>query len=132
MRRVILDTSVLVRHWRKCIGDSLEDKKPADAVRWANQLVEIEDTDAILSPISIEMLAGVSSQHELRLTRAFLRRFRIVDGGQILAEDWVESRKLAERIPRDGKPRHLGDCLIQALANRLKYQVRTFDKRFTR
>ena len=132
MRKYILDTSVLLKHWKRCVGSSLKGKKNSDALQWAKALIEIEDTNAILTPIYIEMVAGVSSEEELRLTRSFLRQFKMIDNGLILSQDWEEARRLAERIPRDGKPRQLGDCLIQAIANRLKFQVRTFDKRFPR
>jgi hypothetical protein len=33
-------------------------------------------------------------------------------------------------VPRNGKPRQLGDCLIRAIAARLKYDVQTVDGSF--
>src|SRR5258708_2773975 len=101
MRRFILDTSVLISHWKKCAGKSIQDKKPADAEKWARALIQTEETDAILTPVYIEMIAGTRNQQESRLTTSFLGQFTILDRGDILREDWQVARRLAERIPRD-------------------------------
>lgn len=50
-----------------------------------------------------------------------------------LQEDWKKARQIAERVPRNGKPRQLGDCLIRAIAARLKYyDMQTADDSFSR
>lgn len=131
-RNLVLDTSVLIRHWQHSHGRSPEGRSENDAIRWAEALIALHATDAIVTPVAIEFLAGARTSGELRLARAFLSRLRILDQGDIAAQDWEEARKLAERVPRDGKPRHLGDCLIHAIARRRKYTVRTFDARFRR
>lgn len=82
-----------------------------------------------MTPVVVEFLAGVQSAGELALARAFLAQFTVIDSGRILPEDWEETERLAARVPRDGKPRHLGDCLIRALAKRLKYDIDTDDRR---
>lgn len=92
--------------------------------------MRLYDTDAIVTPIRIEFVAGTRTAHELRLARAYLANFRAIDGGRILAEDWIEAHRIAERVPRDGKPRQLGDCLIAAIAKRLRYDVEAKDRAF--
>jgi predicted nucleic acid-binding protein len=127
MKRQILDTSVLIHHWRRRSAGSLGTSTPRDARRWATDLIQIEETDAIVSPVALEVLCGVRDAHELRLSTAFIAQFRLADGGKVTPEDWTEARRLAVRIPRDGRPRQLGDCLIRAIANRLRLQIRSFD-----
>jgi predicted nucleic acid-binding protein len=48
----------------------------------------------------------------------------------ILPEDWQEAIRIASRVPRSPAPRQLGDCLIRAIAHRLKYEVFTSDMNF--
>jgi predicted nucleic acid-binding protein len=128
MRRFLLDTSVLVRHWRGCrTGKTTAQINEANADLWARQLIEIEDTNAIVTPVLLEYLCGVRDQLELGLARVYLKPFRSVDKGKTLVADWREAQRLAERVPRNGRPRDFGDCLIKAIASRLNYQVRTFD-----
>lgn len=130
MKRIILDTSVLIRFWQQRSGGSLRAVTPAAAADWGQELIKIHDTDAIVTPVYLEMIAGVRSQQELRLTRAYLGCFRCIDGREIPAEDWREALRLAQRVPRDSSPRGLGDCLIRAIANRLKHSVQTLDQGF--
>ena len=126
----ILDTSVLVQFWNRARGQSSADEIEADSGQLAENLIASQKTDAILTPVYLEFVAGSQNEHELAAFRLFLARFRIVDNGRILPEDWKEARRLAERVPRDGQRRHLGDCLIRAIAWRLKRDVITLDKRF--
>ena len=102
----------------------------ADARMCAHELIEAEGSSLIVSPVMIEFLAGTQSKDELRLARAFIDSFEIADQGKFLKRDWVEAKRLAEHVPRSGRPRDLGDCLIAALANRLKLEVRTGDSGF--
>jgi predicted nucleic acid-binding protein len=128
VRRFVLDTSVLIRHWRaRRTGKSWAQVKDTDAEAWASLLIEIEDTNAIVTPVRIEFLCGVRDQWELGLARAYLKPFHSIDKGKTLVADWREAQRLAERAPRNGRPRDLGDCLIKAIASRLNHQVRTFD-----
>lgn len=130
MKRSVLDTSVLIRSWWEYSGGALKQKKPSDARQWARQTIAFYDTDAIVTPVHLEMVAGVSSRHELELTNAFLAEFECLDEGNVLPADWAEALRLAQRVPRNGKPRQLGDCLIRAIANRLRYKVETLDEDF--
>jgi predicted nucleic acid-binding protein len=128
----ILDTSILIRHWRtKAIG-TLSNWNTEDATEWAGELIELRRADAIVSPVYVEFVAGVRSSHELQLARAYLARFRVVHAWNVLAADWTLARQFAERVPKDGKPRQLGDCLIRAIAERLTYDVDRIDVRFAR
>jgi hypothetical protein len=72
-------------------------------------LVTVRSTDTIVTPVYIEFVAGTRTAAELRLARAYLAGLRILDRGKILDLDWREARRLAERAPKDGRPRQLGD-----------------------
>jgi predicted nucleic acid-binding protein len=124
---LILDANILINNWHRARGRTLADKTVADAESWASKLIEIYQTAVIVTPVYIEFIGGVHNSHELRLARAYLNSFRLLDGGNITVEDWREARRLAERIPRDSRPRHLGDCLIKAIANRFRCEVESPD-----
>ena len=130
MVRRVIDTSVLCSFWhRRLNGRRLQDVSLQDARRWAQELIEVHG-DAIVSPVSVEFVAGARKGRELALFRAFLSAFDVIDKGRIPVADWDAAHRLAERVPRDGKPRHLGDCLIRAIAKRLNYEVDTTDQTF--
>jgi predicted nucleic acid-binding protein len=129
--RLILDTSVLLRWWRRCRrGRQLADIRRGEIIQWGKKLTELHQTDAIATPVYIEMLAGTSDRRELAYTRIFLGCFRCIDEQRTPSTDWEEAIRLAGRIPREPRPRDLGDCLIRAIANRLKYGVITHDTGF--
>ncbi|CAN5870220.1 hypothetical protein BH23PLA1_BH23PLA1_02160 [soil metagenome] len=130
MRRAVLDTNLLLNHWRAARqGRVLADWTPADAEVWADQLTKHHRSAAILTPIYLEVVGGVNNRHEMELTKAFLSKLQIVDRGNITEADWIEARRLAERIPwgREPRPRGAVDCLIRTIANRLRYDIRTAD-----
>jgi len=122
------------------------DSRRADAEQLARRLIEIYDTKAIVSPVEIEVLAGVRDPHELKLTEVFLGQFEIIDQRHIPPQDWEQASRIAKRVlrydrdvsRRDRKRRRqanpktelrqLGDCLITAIANRLHYEPITDDK----
>lgn len=128
MKRLVLDTNILVSHWRRSRTGSLDDKTAEDAEGWARRLIELHDADAIATPVAIEFACGVASSHELELTRAYLGAFRSIDGGAISEADCREGRRLAEWVPPVSSPRDLGDCLIKAIANRRNYEVLSNDQ----
>jgi predicted nucleic acid-binding protein len=132
--RKILDTSILIHFWRRRRRRSRARGAVTPAVvrGWAQGLIELRQTDAIVTPVYVEMIAGVTDRRELKLTQAFLDEFRQLDGGMIPEQDWREAVRLAQRVPRDSRPRQLGDCLIRAIANRLKHVVETLDSGFPR
>jgi len=126
----ILNTSILINHWGDCGGNSPAGHSANEAAQWAARLVELRGIDAIVTPVYLEFVVGMLTAHQLELARAYLARFRIIDGGQVLPEDWVEARRIGERVPRKPRRRQMGDCLIQAIANRLRHDVDTADRRF--
>ena len=131
MAKKLFDTSTLLHHWNRSGGNAPADKNVDDAKSWARELIDLHTgIDAILTPVYLEVVVGALSAQQLQLARAFLQAFRIVDEGKILAEDWVEARRIAERVPRKPYRRQLGDCLIRAIANRLRYEVIAIDTRF--
>jgi len=83
-----------------------------------------------LTPIYIEFMAGAKSAKDIRLFRSYLSEFVILDDGKVFKTDWDVALQIAERVPPDGKPRQLGDCLIRALARRLNCEVVSKDVAF--
>lgn len=81
-----------------------------------------------MTPVLLEFLCGVNDKMEMKLARAFLKAFDPIDQGKILDADWREARRFAERVPRSGRSRDFADCLIKAIANRLRHDVRSFDR----
>jgi predicted nucleic acid-binding protein len=131
MPRRVLDTNILINHWGDATrGVQLRDVKRDRAARWGRELAGLQNTNLILTPIYIEFVCGNATAHELQLARAYLGAFEIADGGTIHARDWIEARRIAERVPRDGRRRQLGDCLIRAICDRLNLEVFTAEKRF--
>ena len=128
MAKRIFDTSYLIRHW-KTFPDPT--KRTVENMRsWAEKFVALYGSRRIVTPVFIEMVAGANSSDELKLTYAYLDPFEIVDEGKIPKEDWDEAKRIAQRVPPNGRNRHLGDCLIRAIANRLKCDVLTLDGTF--
>src|SRR5262245_33876297 len=130
MKKVILDTNILIAHWRRHFTCPRKKHRAKDAERWARELIKARQTDAIVTPVYVEMVCGALDQHELHLTLVFLDRFRRVDEGAIPPQDWQNAIQMAEKVSRGAEPRDLGDCLIRAIANRLGYEVKTEDHGF--
>ncbi len=130
--KLILDTSILIGHWQRRRKESRREIKSQDVMAWAKELIDLYQTNAIVTPVYVEMVAGVTSSFELKLTRVFLSQFQTMDEGKTLPQDWALAIQMAQRIPENKKPRNLGDCLIRAMARRLKYEVKTLDKNFPR
>jgi predicted nucleic acid-binding protein len=130
MPRNILDTSVLIKIWRKRLSDVKEAVTERTAAGWGEKLKEFYAPSFLVSPVVVEFVAGARSSDELSLFRAFLSPFESLDRGSISADDWDQARRIAERIPKNGKPRQLGDCIIAAIARRLRCDVITHDKGF--
>jgi hypothetical protein len=92
MKNRAFDTNILVDQLRKL--RPYEGKTPAEAESLARALIAGEETDAIVSPVEIEVLAGVRDRHELVLTESFLKIFRVIDQRRIIPADWEEARRL--------------------------------------
>jgi len=122
----ILDTEVLISHYQK-----MTQPRSVQAVKaHARRLIEIEQTNWILSPIRIEFLCGARNSNELKLYSAYLEPFGIFDERSIPSQDWSEAERRAQWIKESGRPRKLGDCLIKAIATRLHAEVVTRDQDF--
>jgi predicted nucleic acid-binding protein len=129
-KKRILDTNILIGHWRRCWKKARGLIKVGDVVGWARDIIRTHETNAIATPVYLEMIAGVTGPEELRLTQRFLAEFECVDEARILRQDWQLAIRLAQRVPKDGRPRQATDCLIRAIARRLKFDVRTRDTGF--
>ena len=143
MPKRVLDTNILIDHLRR--RRPHEGKGPSDAAGWARELIENKGTDAIVSPVVIEILVGVRDAHDLAITEAFLGIFRVIDEGKVLPADRTEAARIAKRVVeydrdvprrrrkrgREPRPmtgaRDFGDCLITAIARRLNHEVDSGD-----
>ena len=135
MRKRILDSNKLINHWHAewIKAKNRRSQLTKDDVRqWAQNLIASVQNDAILTPIYIEFIAGTRSSNELELACTFLGEFNCIDNGEITSQDWREAERYAMRVPKDGHPRELVDCLIKAIAKRLRMDIDTADKRFAR
>ena len=131
MPRRVLDTNILINHW----GDKLRSQRREElsetmAQQWARELIALTGAAAILTPVYLEYICGQTSATRVRLARAYLSVFEVADQGRILDDDWRRARQIAERVPRTGHRRQLGDCLIRAICDRLNLDLFTVDQRF--
>ncbi len=127
MGGAIFDTNKLIRQWKRSRRRPLDEYTREDAKAWAEELIRIYRTNLILTPVYLEFVGGVVERHEMELTRAFLNVFVILDEGRIRPEDWSKARQLAERIAPGSRPRGAIDCLIKAIAIRLRCDILTDD-----
>jgi hypothetical protein len=104
-------------------------KKEID--RWAKDLIRLEDSNAILSPIRLEIMGGVQNRNEYLQMERYLSHFTVIDEGRILPEDWKQAEHI-HLLEIEKRGRTLGplDSLIKAIANRLGHEVRSEDKGF--
>jgi len=103
--RLILDTSILINHWQRCrTGRSTDRISESDAEGWAKELIRIEDSNAIVTPVLLEFLCGVRDKREMILARAFLGVFRCLDSGKTLVSDWREAWRLASECQATDAP----------------------------
>jgi len=141
MRKRILDTNRLIEYWwNRRRGRSVADISPNEAADWARDMIADLRNSNILTPVQLEFLCGAMNEKEVSLYQAFLGEFDVVDQGHITEDDWTKALQYARWVreqrgrrrrragPRDrARPRDLGDCLIRAIADRLGYDVDTFD-----
>lgn len=131
MPRRVLDTNILINHWGdRRRGAPHAEVRDADARQWGHDLIRLQGTNAILTPIHIEYLAGQRSARAVDLARTFLAAFEVVDHGRIIEQDWQNAARIAQRVPPDGSRRQMADCLIRAVCDRLHLDVFTADNRF--
>ena len=125
-RPKILDTHILISHFRM-----LYDKKERTPLAFkshAEELIEVQGTNQIVSPVQIEFLAGANREN-LECRKAYLEPFRILDKGNIPAKDWEEAKRIAQWV-RIGRERKLGDCLIEAISIRFNGDIISSDPDF--
>ena len=128
MAKRIFDTTYLMLHWKTFPKTT---RRTTENMRsWAEKFISQYGSRRIVTPVYIEMVAGVTSSDELKLTHAYLDPFEIVDEGKIPKGDWDEAKRMAQRVAPNGGKRQLGDCLVRAIANRLNCDVLTSDRRF--
>ena len=125
--RELLDTNKLIKQWRRSRKRPIAEYTRTDVESWAKELIGIYQTNYILTPVYLEFVSGVVERYEMEMSKAFLSHFIVLDEGKITPEDWAEARRLAERIPRKSRPRGAIDCLIKALAIRLRCVLLTED-----
>ena len=129
--RRVFDTNVLVSHWRiRRQERHISEIQTSESREWAAELIRQMNSNAIVTPVRLEFLAGTRDAHEWNLAEAYLENFQIVDDGLITESDWANTARRISRIPRDGRPRHLVDCLILSICDRLRYEVLTSESRF--
>jgi predicted nucleic acid-binding protein len=100
----------------------------AECRRYAEELIDFQGTNQIVSPVRVEFLAGATNKN-LKLFVAFLKPFIVLDKQNIPAGDWREAERIAQWV-RTGRDRKLGDCLIEAIAKRLNGDVISSDRDF--
>lgn len=112
MRRKVLDTTILIAHWRRRrSGRPLAQIDEAEVEIWARQLIKIEQSDATVTPVLLEFLCGIGDRQEMMLARAFLKQFKAIDDSRTLKQDWQRAQRLAERVPASRRPRDLGPAV---------------------
>ncbi len=129
---MILDTNILIEHFRTARRRDETRGRVADPVKWARELILRQNSCFILSPIALEFLGGVVDRSEMDQSLTFLSQFNVLDAGDIRPEDWTKAIGLAKRISRGPRPQRRGaiDCLIRAVASRFRYEVYSNDKAF--
>ncbi len=110
MPRRIFDTSYLIRHWQSF--PKTTERTTENMRAWSEKLIKEIASREIVTPVFIEMVAGVTGSDELKLTLAYLAPFEILDEGKIPKSDWDEAKTMAQRVAPKGGKRQLGDCLI--------------------
>ncbi len=123
----ILDTDVLINHWR---GFGKKKRTASEFKTHAKELIESQGTNMIVSPVMVEFLAG-ANREDLGFRKAYLEPFEVLDKGNIPRADWDEAKRFAQWT-RIGRERKLGDCLIEAIAKRFNGDVVSRDRDFKR
>jgi predicted nucleic acid-binding protein len=126
MGKRCLDTNILINHFLRL--RPLGNKTVRDAEAWAHALISERSANVILSPMVIEFLCGILDQNEVDLREAYLKPFLVMDRQRITVGDWREARRIAKYAGAQAKRRSLGDCLITAIADRLKLEIISEDQ----
>ncbi len=127
MPKRILDTNVLILNWRRL----KENPSEVDIKNNAGELIKLQGTKWIVSPVKVEFLCGADTKAKTKQYQYYLSFFEVLDEQRTPALDWFEAERIACRIPTSRKARKMGDCLIQAIAARLKADIITADRDFS-
>ena len=125
-RPKILDTQVLINHFGMLYNTKA--RTPGAFKSHAEELIEVQGTNQIVSPVLIEFLAGANREN-LECRKAYLEPFSVLDKGNIPARDWEEAKRIAQWV-RIGRERKLGDCLIEAISIRFNGDIVSSDRDF--
>src|SRR3954451_11319655 len=98
MPRIILDSSILIWHWRKQRSRLKKSPTLETARRWAQTLQELyafpHESQAlvgIVTPVYLEVVGGARDQTELKLFRVYLNVFPRLDQERLIREDWEQA-----------------------------------------
>lgn len=117
MSRVLADTSAWIEFFRR-------GKSPvADSVE---RLIRDEGV-LVVGPVTMELLAGISSRGEGQRIERLLGGLPFEDIGR---DDWEAAGETARDLRRRGVTVPMSDILIATVARRLDVQVLTTDKHF--
>jgi hypothetical protein len=78
----IIDANHLIGIWRLRIPKPA-DADITDARQCADESIRNLGTNALVTPVVMEFLAGIQSRHELRLADEFLTQFAVIDAGHV-------------------------------------------------
>jgi predicted nucleic acid-binding protein len=137
----VLDTNYLHEIWYGRFpspGDFGRVTSVRTAREAARRWLELFPSSAIVTPVRLEILAGVRDKDEKECTDAFLGEFRLLDRGIVLPDDWRLAEQLAPRVKKTNRKRKRGvpdpprpgamDCLILAICKRLNADLLSLDE----
>lgn len=130
MKRRALDTNRLIRIWQGKLphpGRFGTVSSSATAVEAARRWLEVNPNDVLVTPVRLEFLGGTRDKDELTWADAFLGEFELVDGGDVIPQDWREAERLARRVRPGGRSRGALDCIILAVCTRLHIDLHSND-----
>jgi len=130
MRRRSLDTNRLIQIWHGKLphpGRFGTVSSEATAVEAAQRWLRANPKDVITTPVRLEFLGGTRDRDELTWADVFLGEFELLDGGDVIPQDWAEAERLARRVRRGGRSRGAIDCVIVAICTRLRADLYSDD-----
>jgi predicted nucleic acid-binding protein len=127
MKTRVLDTNILIEIWHGRWPGGKPVRSEEAAAEEAKKWLKKYPGDGILTPIQLEFIGGTRNKDELRLTDLVLAQFELLDGGEVLPEDWAEAARIARRIKGKGRARDAIDCLIRAVCKRINADLLTRD-----
>lgn len=127
MKTRVVDTNILIEIWHGRWPGGKPVRSEESAVEEAKKWLKKYPGDGILTPIRLEFIGGTRNKDELKLADLFLGEFELLDGSEILPDDWAEAARFARRIRGRGRARDAIDCLIRAICKRINADLYTHD-----